>query len=68
MVNENPSFIARASAPSLLDANPYLALCEVNDGTAWIQISKDESLPNWVKFDNLELANKFKFDLLFNNT
>lgn len=41
-----PNQIHRSSKPSMLDVAPYLQVCLVGS-EIYIQISKDEDVPNW---------------------
>ena len=60
-----PMTIHRLSEPICFDSAPYLTICEVNeDNSAWVQINPSEStLPNWIRFDTLEQADKFRQEL-----
>ncbi len=47
--------------PSDLDDAPYLSICvNVNDNSAWVQLSRNEkSSPKWERFHTIEDAFEF---------
>lgn len=66
MEKEEISKIVRFSHPSELDTAPQFTVCECADYSFWIQISKEEETPNWLRFESEEEVSTFLDDFKSN--
>lgn len=43
----NPTVIQRFGPPNIYDQYPFGTICNVQDGSIYKQISRDETTPSW---------------------
>jgi hypothetical protein len=51
----NPLTIKRFGPPNCYDRHPFGTLCELQDGSLYQQMSRDEDNPDWILFTDEEI-------------